>query len=421
MKLFKKYNQSEFLRNIIIVMTGTAASQIIALAFTPILSRFYSPEDFGYFGTFMAIYTILSAFATGKYERAILLIDDKLKIKTVSTLVLLISIFSSLSIFILLIIIKVLNLNLIYIDNSLVNWLFLLPVFILTSAINIVFVSFLNFNKDFKELSRTRVVKTLVTVIFSLGAIYFMKSFGGLILGELLGLLISTIYLFPKLHSLFSFSNAVRSSLVPLAKRYRNFPLFTIPTDFMNQLSYQVPVFALNLFFGPGITGQYSLTKRALDAPMTLLSSSILEVFRQKSAELYFSVGDSRPLFLKTAKSLLFLAIVPFAIILIWGVDIFTFIFGREWARAGEFASIFSMFYFFRFVSSPLTYIFFIAEKQKAAFIINLYLLISTIIIFALPKYFELPINNLMWIFTFNNIFIYIINFVLSYKYSLRK
>ncbi|MBL1410346.1 oligosaccharide flippase family protein [Sphingobacterium sp. C459-1T] len=403
-------------------MTGTAASQAIALALTPILTRHYSPEDFGYFTTFMAIYAVLGAFATGKYERAILILQDLKDLKAISTLILVISFLFSLLVLFSLLFIKGIGLSTSLVDNgNLFNWLFLLPILIFVTAINTVFVSYLNYQKEFKELSRTRVVKTIVTIGFSLLAIFFCNNLGGLILGEVLGMLFSTLYLFPKHRILFDFSKETKNRIKVLSLRFKNFPMFTIPTDFLNQLSYQIPVFSLNLLYGANITGQYSLTKRSLDAPMSLLSSSILEVFRQKSAELFFSIGNCRPLFIRTAKILLLLAVFPFLIIFLWGSDIFKFFFGSEWAQAGELASIFSLFYLFRFVSSPLTYIFFIAEKQKVDFFINLYMLLSTVLIFILPNYFQLSLNAIMWVFSLNLAFIYIVYFIFSYKFSLRK
>ncbi|RTZ49712.1 hypothetical protein EJ377_05215 [Chryseobacterium arthrosphaerae] len=93
-RIIDKYKGSEFIKNVAVVMTGTAVSQLIAIAVTPILTRNYTPEDFGYYTTFIAIYTVLCSFATGKYERVILLSKNENDIVVVSSLGMAISIFS---------------------------------------------------------------------------------------------------------------------------------------------------------------------------------------------------------------------------------------------------------------------------------------------------------------------------------------
>ena len=64
---------SEFRQNALILMTGTAISQAIPVAITPILTRIYTPEDFGTFALYLSLLTIFSVFATARYEMAIIL------------------------------------------------------------------------------------------------------------------------------------------------------------------------------------------------------------------------------------------------------------------------------------------------------------------------------------------------------------
>ena len=47
-----RLKKSSFVKNVLVVMSGTAAAQIIGFALTPIISRLFSPSDFGVFGSF---------------------------------------------------------------------------------------------------------------------------------------------------------------------------------------------------------------------------------------------------------------------------------------------------------------------------------------------------------------------------------
>ncbi len=65
--------KSEFSRNVLTLMTGTTIAQAIPIAISPILTRIYTPEDFGVFALYMSVASLLSTLATGRYELAIML------------------------------------------------------------------------------------------------------------------------------------------------------------------------------------------------------------------------------------------------------------------------------------------------------------------------------------------------------------
>jgi teichuronic acid exporter len=420
-KIVNRYKSSEFIKNVAVVMSGTAISQIISIAITPILTRSYNPEDFGFYTTFIAIYSLLCSFATGKFERVILLSKEIKNIIIVASLCLVSSIFFSLfSLLILIISSFLFDFSKWGLDILLVKWLYTIPIFLIVYSVNTIFLTYLNYEKDFKEIAKSRIVKTLVSISVSVICIFFLRNMGGLILGEILGLFFSTVYLFPRLKFLFQFKETISSNFYSVASRYRNFPLYNIPTDFLNNSSSQVPVFFLNSIFGVHVTGQYSLMKRMLDAPVALFSSSVLEVFRQRASEQFVKFGDCRNLLMKTAKNLALISIIPFSILYIYGSDIFVFIFGIKWRAAGEFASIFSVFYFFKFISSPISYVFYIAEKQKIDFLLHLYIFISSLIFFVLPKFYSISITQILWLYSINFVLIYFTYLLLSYKYSVK-
>lgn len=421
-KIINKFQKSESLRSIAIVISGTAISQLIAVSVTPILTRSYNPTDFGYFTTFIAFYTILSSFVTGKYERVILLADNEEDIKVITTLTLVVSILLSILVLGLIYISSIFfDLSSIGIDYHLIKWLYLMPVFLILFSINLIYLNYLNYQKNYKEISKSKIIKTLVAVSVSLLSIYFLNNMGGLILGELAGLFFSTFYLFPKYKFLFSFDSKITSRFYSIASRYKNFPLYNIPSDILNSSSSQLPVFFLSSIYGVSSTGQYSLMKRVLDAPITLFSSSILEVFRQKAAEQFRNTGDCRELFIKTAKNLTLISILPFLFLMIFGKELFSLVFGNEWIDAGKYACIFSVYYFFKFISSPLSYIIFIAEKQKLDFFIHVYMFISSFLIFTFSELSNILIEDTLWIYTINFVVIYLLYFFLSYKYSKRE
>ena len=71
--LIKLRPKSEFSRNVLTLMTGTTIAQAIPIAISPILTRIYTPEDFGVFALFIGVVGVISVIATLTYEQAIIL------------------------------------------------------------------------------------------------------------------------------------------------------------------------------------------------------------------------------------------------------------------------------------------------------------------------------------------------------------
>src|SRR5690625_1899292 len=65
-----------FIKNVAIMVSGTAAAQLIAMVLSPFITRVYGPEAYGIMGTFMAIIQILIPLAALKFPIAIVLPKD---------------------------------------------------------------------------------------------------------------------------------------------------------------------------------------------------------------------------------------------------------------------------------------------------------------------------------------------------------
>ena len=75
MNLFHRY--SRFIGDVATLATGRGASMAIKLALTPLIARLFNPSDFGVMAFFGSLVAMGSAFATLRYERAIVLAPDE--------------------------------------------------------------------------------------------------------------------------------------------------------------------------------------------------------------------------------------------------------------------------------------------------------------------------------------------------------
>ena len=57
---------SRYARNVITLMTGTGVAQLIPIAVSPILTRIYSPADFGGLALCLALSSISAVVVSGR-------------------------------------------------------------------------------------------------------------------------------------------------------------------------------------------------------------------------------------------------------------------------------------------------------------------------------------------------------------------
>jgi O-antigen/teichoic acid export membrane protein len=162
--------------------------------------------------------------------------------------------------------------------------------------------------------------------------------------------------------------------------RYRKFPLIDTWGIIINNLSWQLPTLMLSSYFSQSIVGYYSLANRVLMLPMTIVGNAIAQVFYQRASETYSGKGSLANLTDIVFRRLSAISLYPALLLSVLGYDLFKLVFGAEWAEAGIYVQILGPWLFFLFISSPLSTLFSIMERQELAFLIHLLILVSRII-----------------------------------------
>lgn len=362
--MIKRITQkSEFRRNIITLVTGTTIAQAIPSAISPILSRIYTPEEFGVFALYMSIVSIISVISTGRYELAIMLPRKDEYAFHLTALASFITLVVSILFFLIVLFFSD-NIGKILKSTDIISWLYLIPISVLVSGLYQIMNFWHNRKKRYTEIAKNRILQSTGTASTQLSFYFIIKS-AGLILGQLIGQLIALIY-FVNVYVTKDKKNYKMSRIktIAIARRYRKFPQIDVPTSFLNLAANQSPNILLVTLFSTGVGGFYYLTQRVLQAPITLISKSILEVFKQKASEDFAKKGHCREIYKKTFLSLLLITSFPSLILFFWVQDIFAIIFGEEWREAGEYAQLLIPALFFRFIANPMGFMFYIAEKQ---------------------------------------------------------
>lgn len=365
--LLKQAPKSEFFRNVATLFTGTALAQIIPLIITPILTRIYTPSDYGVLAVFVAFTSLSAVVVTLRYDTAILLPADEDHAMALTILCGFCVLFFA-ALISLLILIFHNQITQILKHPAITTWVYLVPLSIVfigwSSAINY----WLNRHKQYRKLAINRVSVALITAIASLAFGFAGFGYAGLILALIIGQFVALSMLFVwAWHDVCGgFRRMKRLQFEKVAFSYKKFPLFALPSDAVNVLSQQIPILMLSRFFGSNIVGYFSFSQKILGMPLNIMSQSVSDVFKQRASADYSRFGNCRDIFNKTSKILSALSIVPLIIIFLFAPIIFRIIFGEAWEQAGHYTRYLAPLYIFRFIVSPLSYVFYIANRQDA-------------------------------------------------------
>jgi len=412
--LLKKFKpKSEFTRNVLTLMTGTTIAQAIPIAISPILTRIYTPEDFGIFSLYMSVVSIVSVIATGRYELAIMLPKKNTDAANIVALSILISFIIS---FITLLVVFIFNRTITDLlgNEAISNWLYFIPVTVLFTGIYQSFNYWANRKKEYKRLALSRVLQSFTSSGSNLGMGFDGFGFSGLILGNLFGQFISTVYLVRRvLLDDRKYMNVIsKNIMVLLLKKYIKFPKFDLSASLLNVSAQQVSNILFNTMFNSTIAGYYYLTQRMLGLPVSIVAASILDVFKEKASKDFLSNGNAKEIYIKTFKQLFFLSLIPSILLYIFAIDIFTLVFGSAWAISGEYARILIPMLFLRFISSPLSFMLYIGEKQELNLFGNLLFFMGTLLSF----YFASTALDVVLYLSFSYSFIYLLYLIISAK-----
>lgn len=385
----KQKKSKSFASDVLTLVGGTTFAQMLTLLAAPVLTRLYLPEDFGVWTLFLSIIGIIGVIACLRYELSIMLPESDEDAINLFALSLAIAAF-----------ITIITIPLLYIFGDLLvsalnspqlgNYLWLIPPFILIAG---VFLSLNYWNsrtKNFKRLSFAQVSSSLSSTGTQIGAgIGGYTTAIGLIAGSFAGNLIATVVLGGQIwkddNRLFRAYIHPKKMLMGL-KRHRKFPLIDSWSALLNAMSWQLPAFLLAFFFSPAVVGFYALGFRLLQMPMNFVGKSLSQVFFQRASIAKFE-NSLDSLVENVFRVLVVIGMFPILTVTIVGSDIFSVVFGQNWAEAGVYAQILSLWAFLWFISSPLSSIYVVLEKQQFGLKFNIFNFITRILSLVIGGY----------------------------------
>lgn len=362
-------------RNVGILASGTAAAQIIPLAISPVLTRIYTPEDFGVFALYFAIVSIFGSIATLRYELAVSLPETQEKALAVSALsALLCGVFSVVS----LVVITIAGSSLIsfFKIEEFGKYLFFIPLGIALIGLTNT-MSYLNLRHGaYRNVAISNLARAILSSAFHIGIGLSKAGPLGLILGSIAGGLtaIATLSLSIKGRK-HKWLSVTGKDIAHVAMEYRDFPKYSMWAALANSASTHAVNILISVYASFVSLGFYSLVTRTLGAPSSTIGLSFGQVFYQQASELLRTNNRITPLFNNTLIKLSILSCSGFGFLFFVIEGLFALVFGENWRLAGEFARIMIPAFAIRFITSPLSVVNSVHMENSLGLIANVVLL----------------------------------------------
>lgn len=374
---------NSFSGNVLKLMSGTVLAQALGIIVMPIVTRLFAPETFGILAIFASMTGIVGVIVCLRYELAIMLPESHEEAANILGV-------SLLSV----IIMTMLSALIVWLGSEeiigllhapqLKNYLWLVPIAIFVQGIFVALNYWNSRTKHFGRLSVAQVITSLTTQTTKLVAGFSGFVSGGVLIGTtVLGSIVSTGILGGQIwrdDNKFFREHIRWKEIGKGYVRFRKFPLIDTWGGLLNAISWQLPALMLSSFFSISVVGFYALGLTVIKTPLSIMSGALSQVFYQKASNEKTIKGNNGELVENLMDKLMFFGILPTVILSMVGEELFLVVFGERWAEAGLYTQILAPWVFFWFISSPLSALFLVYERQGTALLVNVIIFTTRII-----------------------------------------
>lgn len=338
---------TSLLRATLTLLTGSVLAHALPLLLGPVLTRLYTPADFGQYALLWAVATNLAVVACARYEFALPLEKTPrgaaLLMALCARLLLAVTAASVL-----------LALVLLFGQGMALAWL--LPAGVLAIGATQWLTLWATRAQRYGLMSAARVVQYGGGAVLQVLLGLFKMGPVGLVVGPLVACL-GAAWLLARPAPQGGWRQMGRQPLQRLkamAARHRDFPLYNTPHAFIGALQDTLALLLIAAWAGDAAAGFWALALRYLKAPATLLGGALSQALYPQLLQAR-SAAEARSLVRRSMLALALLATPLAAVLLLWGPDLFTWIFGAQWSDAGTLARGLGLYIGLHFIASPLS------------------------------------------------------------------
>ncbi|MDR3671655.1 MAG: oligosaccharide flippase family protein [Holophaga sp.] len=321
------------------VAGGTAVAQGLLVLASPVLTRLYSPADFGVLVVYISLLAMLVILASLRYEYALPIPeDDGEATDLLAVCMLLVTATTTLS-----------SLLLYVLRGRILGWLgvpglgpflWLVPVSIFGVGFYQVFNCWAIRKGGYRRIARTKVTQSVTQLALQVGVGAVVKGPFGLLLGHAVGRSngTRTLAMLDWRNDWARLKQVRWAGMWRAMVRFRRFPVIASGTALMNAFNLRMPALLLAIYFGPAVAGWFALAQRVFALPSSVIGESVAQVyFGEVAATVNRDAGGLMVLFRGTIRRMFLLGLPLMLLAMAAGGFLFPLIFGRDWREAGIF------------------------------------------------------------------------------------
>lgn len=330
------------------LLAGGAFAQALPLLLGPLLTRLYTPQDFGIYHLFAAVAINLAVVACARYEFALPLAQQAAEARSLWRLCR-----------------RILAVVALAATLGGIGWavwvaqswpLWLGPAVAVGGALSLAGMAATRAQR-FRALAAARVIQYSGASLAQVAAGWLQAGAQGLVLAPVLAQAAAT-WLLGRGATPRVAAGTPLPGLLETARRHRDFPLLNTPHAFLGALQDSVSLALIAALLGPAAAGFWGLALRYLKAPATLVGSAVSQALYPKlaaagSPAVGATAAGRRAV--RQVMGVLALAALPLVAGLWWlGPRVFEWAFGAAWRDAGVLAQALALYVGLHFVASPL-------------------------------------------------------------------
>jgi len=365
------------LKNTVQLFSANVVAQALGLLAYPVLTRMYSPDDFGALGVFVGIGSCLVLLATMEYQYAIVLPRPERTARAVGKAALLL-----LGAFTVLLLVLspwlAKPVSAWFHSPQMAQWFWLMPFFVLGTALWNVLNHFYLRAGSFRQISRYKVVQSLFQIGFKtgFGAIGFTS--GGLLVSSVLAPCLAAVY------TVVCHMRSFIRHLIPItreevksaASAYRSFPLYSTPRALVNSLSAALPALMLTHYFGLAEAGYFTLAITISSMPLSMVVGSVQQVLFGHVSRM---VQERKPLGILRRFNLRTLLVVVPVFAALWFVlpELTSWLLGGQWELSGHYIRWMLPWLVFTCLNGSICFVADVFMEQKKGLFFEILLLLA--------------------------------------------
>ncbi len=265
------------IKSILQLLAGNGTAQLIQFISIPLLTIYYSPQDFGQLALAIAISGILAVISSLQLHVGLVSLQSKSAVNRLLSSGVLLNLVMTLSSLILILLVDLF----VYDSELSISFIFIVILITFFSSINNLLKSVFVYRGTFFELSKTLIIRALTIVVLQF---YFawQSIENGLVIGLLLGeiVLFGFIGLYKiKIQNIKSiFTSHSLKYLSFFIKKLKAFVLYGTPQELVSVAIFWMPLIIISSIFGDNLGGQYSISARILWPATILVTGSVAQV-----------------------------------------------------------------------------------------------------------------------------------------------